>query len=491
VSKVLLVDDDPKLLRLVEHELAEAGIESLTAETGKEALRRLKEEEPIAVVLDLLLPDIAGKDLLARLRRERPELPVVVLTAQGGVDDVVECMKLGAVDYVQKPFDAMRLVTSIRNAKTHGVLRARVRSLADELHRGEGFDAIVGRSKAIRAAVDLLRRAAQSDVTVLLEGESGTGKEVAARAVHAESTRRTGPFVAVNCGAIPEGLIESELFGHEKGSFTGATEQRPGRFEQADGGTLFLDEVGELRLDLQVKLLRVLQERQVTRVGAGRARPVDVRVIAATHRDLKGAVGRGGFREDLYYRLAVFPVRLPPLRERGGDILLLADVFVRRFAERHRKRIAGITAEARQALEAHAFPGNVRELENVLERAVILEDGDTISLGSLPDDVVCALDATRGVDRPGPAPGAAAAAAVGIGAAAAVPPPPGVAPREPPLASPSAIIKLEDEERRVILRALEATAWNLKETAARLGIGRATLYRKIERFGLALGRAPP
>ncbi len=461
-GKVLLVDDDPSMLRLVAFELDREGIRTVSANTGKEGLRLLEEEEPAVVVLDLLLPDIPGTEVLARMRKARPGTPVVMLTVRSDLEAVVECMRLGAVDYVPKPFDRTRLLASVRNAAERGTLQARVESLARELHRGEGFAALVGDSPALRRAVDLLRRAAASEVTVLVEGESGTGKEVAARAVHAEGDRRTGPFVALNCGAIPEGLVESELFGHERGAFTGAVAARRGRFEEADGGTIFLDEIGELKADLQVRLLRVLQERHVQRVGGTGTHAVDVRVIAATNRDIRGAIAAGAFREDLYYRLAVFPVVIPPLRDREGDLMVLAVAFLRRFAERHRRPVAGFTPEARRALEAHRWPGNVRELENVVERAVIMEDGEAISLGSLPDAVVEALQA-------------------------GTPEVPALAGGRSLPASRAEIRPLEEEERRCILRALEATGGSVQEAAERLGISRATVYRKLERWGLAPG----
>jgi two-component system response regulator HydG len=371
-------------------------------------------------------------------------------------------MQYGAVDYLPKSADRTRLMTSIRNAMRQAELTARVASLTSELREGEGFSAILGGSPAIRRTVNLLRRAAQSDVTVLVEGESGTGKELAARAVHAESERRSGPFVAINCGAIPEGLIESELFGHEKGSFTGAVAARQGCFERADSGTIFLDEIGELRADLQVRLLRVLQDGCVQRVGSSTVRKVDMRVVAATNRDLRSEVKAGRFREDLYFRLAVFPIVLPPLRERIGDVEILAQAFLEKFAVRHKKSIRGFATEALRVLAACPWPGNVRELENVVERAVILEDGAEVSLGSIPPEVYAAVGGavthSNGNNTPGSPYGAAS--------------------------PPAPVIPFSEEERRIILHALRVANWNVQEAAAMLELGRATVYRKIERYGL-------
>jgi DNA-binding NtrC family response regulator len=467
-GRILLVDDDESFLRLVEFELSEAGMRCASATSGASALRLLEREDPSVVLLDLNLPDVSGFELLERIHAERPTTPVVVLTAHGEVDGVVRCMRLGAVDFVQKPFDRTRLITSIRNAMLCGSLQARVESLTAELRSGEGFERILGASPALETATGLLRRAAQSDVTVLLQGESGTGKEVAARAVHAESRRRSGPFVAVNCGAIPETLIESELFGHEEGAFTGATKRRKGHFENADGGTLFLDEIGELPLNLQVRLLRVLQERVVRRLGSGQDRRIDIRIVAATNRDLRTAVAAGEFREDLFYRLAVFPVELPPLRRRDDDALLLTDVFVRRFAREHGRQLEGLTEPARSAVLAYAWPGNVRELENVLERAVILEEGDRIGLGSLPDNVVAVCDEASVPD----------VVSDGDPLVDATPQ------RSPAPVSVDQIRPLQDEEREIVHRALRLTGWNIQQAARRLGIGRATMYRKIERYAL-------
>mgnify|MGYP003674173263 CR=1 FL=1 len=455
-GRILIVDDDPDVLRLVERQLARAGMEPVLAADGAEARAAFQAGDLSAIVLDLDLPDTTGKELLTEFQAAAPDLPVLVLTASESLEDAVECMRLGAVDFIVKPFDRTRLVTSVRNADIQGRLRARVNTLSRELH-GAGLAAMLGESPSIRRALSLLERAAGNEVTVLLLGESGTGKEVAARAVHAESSRRTEQFVAINCGAIPEGLIESELFGHEAGAFTGAKGSRAGRFEEANGGTLFLDEVGEMPLLLQVKLLRALQERAVQRVGGGKSRPVDVRVIAATNRDLKQEVSERRFREDLYYRLAVFPVELPPLRDREGDVLLLAERFLDRFADRHSQPRRPLADNAARALNAYGWPGNVRELENVLERAVILEDGDQITLGSLADEVVCAPHAED------PAPGRAPAPIADEG---------------------DEIHSFADEEKRLVLRALQITDWNVAEAARRLEIGRATIYRKIERYGL-------
>ena len=480
--RILLVDDDQAMLRLVAFQLEEESIETITATTGAQALRLAREEDPAVIVLDLRLPDLGGAEVLKQLRADGVAAPVVILTAQGTIEQAVECMRLGASDFVTKPFVQARLVASINNALRQGHLEARVQSLSKELRKSSGFDAIVGNSSALRRTLSLLKRAAESDVTVLLEGESGTGKEVAARAIHAESRRCGAAFVAVNCGAIPEGLIESELFGHEKGAFTGAVGARPGRFEEADGGTIFLDEIGELRSDLQVKLLRVLQERQVQRIGGSRTTSIDVRVIAATNRDLRADASTRRFREDLYYRLAVFPVRLPPLREREGDVVLLADTFIRRFAARHNRDVKGLTPEARRALERHHWPGNVRELENVLERAVILQDGPAIALHNLPDEIAIASsvvsetsppaqhDGTgdsevgRSVANPEQGEKRGAEALLGLGT--------------------TEILPFDEIERRTVLHALQATDFNVHEAAARLRIGRATIYRMMRRHGI-------
>ncbi len=505
---VLLVDDDPLMLELMSFELETEGMDHRTAGSGAEALAALQDEGFSAVVLDLHLPDVTGTELLSAVRDEHPELPVIMVTAEGDVRRVVECMQLGAVDFVQKPFERQRFVTSLRNAQMQGELNRRVGLLTRQLRDGDGFTTILGRSRSLRKCTSMLRRAADRDVSVLLTGESGTGKEVAARAVHTESDRASGPFVAINCGAIPEGLIESELFGHERGAFTGAESSRPGCFERAEGGTIFLDEIAELRLDLQVRLLRVLQERNVQRVGGDRERAVNVRVIAATNRDLITEIDAGTFREDLYYRLAVFPVHMPALRERDDDVILLAEHFLQRFTERHARAVNGFSSEALDVLRRYDWPGNVRELENALERAVILEDGELLAAAHLPEEVRANARRTESNGHAnghsngfanghanghsnGHANGHANGHSNGHSNGHAHGHDNGhsdgdanghALPSSAPLAPE--ILPFVEEERRILQRALMATNWCIKEAAERLGIGRATMYRKIGRYGL-------
>jgi len=481
-GSVLLIDDDPRLLALVETYLEEAGFDVITGSTGAEGLVRAKRDEPDVIVLDLGLPDIPGKQLLTTLRAECPKTQVIMFTAREDFDDVVECIQLGAVDYLPKSADQTRLVTSISNAIKQAELLQRVDSLTSELRKGDGVEAILGKSSAIADTVGLLCRAARSDVTVLIQGESGTGKELVARAIHAESTRKSGPFVAINCGAIPEGLIESELFGHEKGAFTGANATRQGCFERADGGTIFLDEIGELRADLQVRLLRVLQDSCVQRVGGSHVRRVNMRVVAATNRDLKTDAMAGRFREDLYFRLAVFPIGLPALRDRDGDIELLTAEFLEKFSTRHGKRLDGIAPDAVSALNGFSWPGNVRELENIIERAVILEDGERISLASIPADIIeSRRDVPAGEGNGADSRSASSPHVNGPGPFGFES---GPAPSIETATTLEEIAPFAEEERRIILRALRAARWNVQEAAERLELGRATIYRKIERYGL-------
>lgn len=379
-KRILIVDDEPSIRKVLRAHLGRAGYDVETAENGRVAQQRLNEVDFHLVVTDLKMPEMGGMELLAWCMDACPGLPVILITAHGTVDSAVEAIKLGAHDYITKPFDQEELRRIIAKAlRTEEADRRRFRSPAEQ-----GKYGIIGQTPEMFGVYDLIGKVADSPTTALITGESGTGKELVARALHSRSSRRSAPFIQVNCGAIPESLFESELFGHEKGAFTGAVTSRPGRFELADGGTLFLDEVGELPRDLQVKLLRALQDGTFERVGGVRSQKVNVRLVAATNRNLEREVRAGTFREDLFYRLNVVPIHLPPLRTRVDDIPLLVDHFVERFNQRLGRAIAGVTPEAMAALMAWRWPGNVRELENLVERAVLLCDGEHIGLSNLP-----------------------------------------------------------------------------------------------------------
>ncbi len=376
-DRILVVDDEPSLRTVLSAHLARLGVDVDTAPDGAAALIALRRVPYAVVVSDVRMPCLDGLGLLQWVQHNRPGVPVILVTAYATVSTAVEAMQAGAFDYVAKPFDVENLHMVVRKALTVGAHnRRRLQSNAPET-------GLIGTAPALRRVHELVARVGPSPSTVLIRGETGTGKELVARALHAASPRRSGPFVVVNCGAIPEGLFESELFGHERGAFTGAIQGRPGRFELAQGGSLFLDEVGELPKEVQVKLLRALQERRIDRVGGVKPVDVDVRVIAATHRDLGAAVAAGQFREDLYYRLNVVPIAMPPLRERPDDLPMLIDHFLERFAERLGRRLHGVTRDAMLVLRAHTWPGNVRELENLVERCVLLADGDEISVCDL------------------------------------------------------------------------------------------------------------
>jgi two-component system response regulator AtoC len=369
---VLLVDDDPSARKVARANLALEGFEVLVASSGREGLERLAGADPLAVVTDLMMPELDGIALLGRVQALRPGLPVVVVTAHATVETAVEAMKKGAFHYLTKPIRYDELALVLRHAVEHERRRRDVRRLEGELERAEGFAEVVGSSPALHEVFALVDRVADTEATVLLRGETGTGKELVARALHRRSTRRERPFVAVNCTAIPRELVESEFFGHERGAFTGATGRRAGRFEQAHGSTLFLDEVGDLDPSVQAKLLRVLQEREITRVGGSEPIKVDVRIVAATNRDLEGLVKAGAFRDDLYYRLNVIPIRLPPLRERPGDLPALLGHFLASFAGRYGRSAPPAPLDLLAAMRSHPWPGNVRELRNLCERAVLM-----------------------------------------------------------------------------------------------------------------------
>jgi len=451
-GRVLFVDDDPAMGAVMRDGLARMGFEVRTEADPRAALALVEREELDAVVTDLRMGALDGLSLCRALTERRPQLPVIVLTAFGSYESAVAAMRAGAHDFLDKPVDVERLALSLQRAVELRRLREEVRRLRDDAGRLRGYGEMCGESPAMLRVHDLLDRVRDSDVTVLVTGESGTGKELVARALHRLGRRAGGPFVAVNCAALSESLLESELFGHAKGAFTDARAARPGLLVEAHGGTLFLDEVGEMSLGMQVKLLRALQDRRVRPVGGSGEVPFDARVVAATHRDLRALIEAGSFREDLYFRLAVLEIEVPPLRARGGDVLLLAQRFVEEAAARTGKQVVGLSAEAAARLAAYPFPGNVRELANSMERAVAVTRHDRVGVEDLPERIAEA-------QTPGADPGADA-----------------VSPA--PLLAP-----LEEVERRHVLRVLDAVQGRRADAAEILGIDRKTLYRKLERWG--------
>jgi len=419
---------------------------------------------------------MGGLDVLAKLRPTNPDLPVIVLTAKGGIDSAVEAMRAGANDFLVKPASPERIAVSIRNQLKIGTLSGEVKQLKKKTDNRLSFDDLVANAPEMKQVFRLGTRAAQSDIPILIEGESGAGKELIARAIQGTSARAGKPFVTVNCGAIPENLIESILFGHEKGSFTGASDKHLGKFQEADGGTLFLDEIGELRLDMQVKLLRALQEGEVDPVGSKRPVRVDVRIISATNRDLGQMAREGTFREDLYYRLNVFPILVPALRDRAGDIAPLARHFVARFAAEENKPVTGLTPQAAQLIQNFSWPGNVRQLENTIFRAVVLCDSTMLDVCDFPQ--IAAAMGVEAVTRP------AGSSAAPVSGAAAPAVSPGSAYALMVTDAASHIRKFEDLESEIIRMAIGRYEGHMSEVARRLGIGRSTLYRKLKEFGL-------
>jgi DNA-binding NtrC family response regulator len=383
-EKILLVDDKPGDLLALETILEDEPYSVLKAETGAAAWQILQDEDIAVAVVDLALPDLTGLDLLRRLRENSLPTEFIMLTGYGTIDSAVEAMRLGAYDYLTKPVEGQRLKQVIAKAIEKNALTVSNRAMAAQLRELTQYEELVGQSEAMREIYKMIEAVAKSDASVLITGESGTGKELVARAIHRRSNRSQAPFFAVNCSALPAEILENELFGHEKGAFTGALAEKPGCFEQADGGTIFLDEIGEMPYELQAKLLRVLEERKFRRLGGRKEIAVDVRVISATNRDARRAVKEKNLREDLFYRLAVVEIDLPPLRERLGDLNLLAQEFLQRYAEKAGKRISSFSREASEILSRHTWPGNVRELRNVVERAVLLCAGRQIIAAELP-----------------------------------------------------------------------------------------------------------
>ena len=475
---VLVVDDDPTQRRLIQAVLEREGFAVAHAESGDQAMQRLASGAPVDIVLlDLVMPGLSGQETLVEMRARGLTQPVIVVTATGGIDTVVQAMQAGATDFFIKPAAPERILVSIRNALSMGALKVEVDRLKKHAGGRTSFGDLIGSSPAMMLVKRLGERAATSSIPILITGESGVGKEVIARAVHGSSERAGKPFVAVNCGAIPENLVESILFGHEKGSFTGATDKHLGKFQEANGGTLFLDEVGELPLDIQVKLLRALQEGEIDAVGGKRPIKVDVRIVSATNRDLSLAVKEGRFREDLFYRLNVFPIEAPALRERKSDVPALVEAFIRRFNIEEGKAVAGATPETLACLSAFDWPGNVRQLENAVYRAIVLADAPYLQ----PHDFPSISGVAPPIQTAEPVAHAFAALPAAVGQM--IP--------DMPQAVPVRILDerghlrtLEEIERDLIQLAIEIYAGHMSEVARRLGIGRSTLYRKVREQGL-------
>jgi two-component system, NtrC family, response regulator AtoC len=385
--KVLIIDDEPSLRQTVSMILGEEGFETHAASDGREGLERALQIQPDMILTDVRMPGMTGIEFLERYRADGGDAMVIVMTAYGSTELAIEAMKKGAYDYVPKPFSADQLVLTIRKAQERESLRREVTHLRQEVSVNRRFSGIIARSPAMKNAIDTATKVARYPSPVLITGESGTGKELIARLIHDQSDRNSADFIAVNCGAIPENLLEAELFGYVRGAFTGADRDRAGLFEAASGGTLFLDEVGEMPASLQVKLLRVLQENEVRRLGETRSRDVDARILAATNRSLEDEIRAGNFRKDLFYRIAVVPIHLPPLRQRTEEIPALAKHFLERYNRSHGLAIEGIEPEAMDALLKYSFTGNARELENIIERAMVLAAGPRLGLDDLPHHV--------------------------------------------------------------------------------------------------------
>jgi len=456
--KILVIDDERNIRDIFSLLLGDHGYSVDTAETGEEAIAKAKVFSPDLVLLDMNLPDLAGLDVLARLKESAPETGIIIITAYGTIQSAVEATKLGAYAYLEKPVDNEELLLTVSRFLELKSLKREVEELRSELTSRYRFANIVGTSGGMKSVFQLMDKFARVDGTVLVTGESGTGKELVARAIHFASPRQDGPFVVVNCGAIPRDLIESEFFGHVKGAFTDARTEKTGTFELAHRGTIFLDEVGELSQDAQVKLLRALGEREITKVGGTRTIPVDVRVIAATNKNLEDQANRGIFREDLYFRLAVLSLRLPPLRERTEDIPLLAEHFIRKFEKELGKEIRGISGDALLKLAAYPWPGNVRELENVIYEAMVMSEGDRLEMRALPLRIRSFAgpdedEGGRPVEGRGPKP--LKEAVQGI---------------------------TEQTEKELILDALRQAGGNRTRAAAILGVSRKTLFNKMTLF---------
>lgn len=450
---IYIVDDEDTIARLLEHWVTKRwGYQSRTFTNGESCLDALG-DNPDLVLLDIMLPGIGGVEILKEIKKRSPDLPVIMLSAQGKIEIAIETLKLGATDYFSKPVDFAKLEITVKNALQTYDLAREVNRLRDSMEKAVHFENIISDNGAMQEVFKLVNKVKDNDICVLVLGESGTGKELIARAVHFNGVRKNGPFVVVNCASIPKDLLESELFGHEKGSFTGAYQRRIGKFEQANGGTLFLDEIGELDLSLQAKLLRVIQSKQFERVGGNDTLTSDVRLISATNRDLVKAIGMKEFREDLYFRLATFPIMLPPLRDRRSDILLLAESFLRKFSQELSKKDMKFSKKALKMLYDYPWPGNIRELENAIQRAMLMADGNMIADKDLP----LAVQAFGSKEDQSSS-------------------------SSPLFAGAETIKPLEKLKDEAIRHALKVTGGNIVEAASKLKVGRATFYRLMKKY---------
>ncbi|MEM7060778.1 MAG: sigma-54 dependent transcriptional regulator [Pseudomonadota bacterium] len=474
-ARILVADDDAQQRRYITAVLSASGYEITSADCGQAALEQLTKQPGIDLgLLDLQMPDMDGIEVLKEVRQANIATPILVLTSDGSVSRAVEAMQAGANDFLMKPVGPERLDVSIKNALAMSDLSLEVRRLSMVEENRLSFEELVSVASSTREAIAMARRAARSEIPILIQGESGTGKEIFARAIHGSSERAGAPFVAVNCGALPAQLVESILFGHEKGAFTGATSKRTGKFQEATGGTLFLDEIGELPLDAQVKLLRAIQTGEVDPVGATQPVKVDIRLVSATNRDLGQMIQEGSFREDLYYRLSVFPLVLPPLRERREDLPGLSRMFLKRFAASEGVQVEGFTQSAIETIAHAPWPGNVRQLENTIHRAVVMADSPLIKPADLHG--ITPAVTPQGVDAAAPSLNGHRTPVPGGHAAPMT--------EDQFLRDDGHIKRLLDVEAEVIARALAIYRGRMSETARRLGIGRSTLYRKIDELQL-------
>lgn len=451
---IFIVDDEESILKMLTHWVKNQWNYNVKLfMNGTDVLENIN-EEPDLILLDIMLPDINGIEILRQVKQKNKNIPVIMLSAQGSIDVALESIRLGAYDYFPKPIDKNRLEHTIKNAIKNYDLEREVVRLNEDLQKEYSFDNIVTSDKKMQSVFKMMSKVLDNEITVLINGESGTGKELIARAIHFKGKRKDFPFIVVNCASIPRELLESELFGHEKGAFTGAHQRKIGKFEQANGGTIFLDEIGEMEMSLQAKILRVIQQREFDRVGGNEVIKTDVRIISATNIDLKEAVDNKQFREDLYYRLASFPILIPPLRERRGDIVILVEYFINHFKQKMDKEIKGVNKSALKLLYDYDWPGNVRELENTIERCVVLSEGDYIDPSVLP------LSISSG-EHGG-----------------------NTSLSGPMFADDSPVIPFEKLKEEAIKHAIKITDGNIVEAAKKLQVGRATLYRLMEKYNI-------